>query len=175
MREEKLTGSSMPPGPFFKEKKKSPAFPVTPEIEFALLSSIRNPNERQRTRMVVLSGSNLNWNTVYRFSIEHRIFPLTYTHIAANLSLKAPRWLIESLRNDYISNARRNLHLTSVLLFCLSLFKRNNITVVPFKGPLLGQHVYGDIGLRPFSDLDLFVKTGEARCRHKHVALEAVL
>jgi hypothetical protein len=47
--------------------------------------------------------------------------------------------------------------LTSVLLQLLTQFAAQGIPVIPYKGPVLAALVYGDIALRRFYDLDLFV------------------
>lgn len=44
----------------------------------------------------------------------------------------------------------------------IALLNEHQIPVVPFKGPLLAQLIYGDTGLRLFSDLDILVPRSEA-------------
>jgi hypothetical protein len=38
----------------------------------------------------------------------------------------------------------------------------NNILAVPFKGPLAAEQIYGDVGLRTYCDLDIFIKKQDA-------------
>jgi hypothetical protein len=57
----------------------------------------------------------------------------------------------------------RNLFLTGELLNVLSLFGAHGIPAVTFKGPALAASVYGHIGLREFSDIDLLVHKQDAR------------
>ena len=51
----------------------------------------------------------------------------------------------------------RNLSLTRQLLDILELLAGNGITALPYKGPVLAAYAYGDVGMRPFGDLDLIL------------------
>jgi hypothetical protein len=44
------------------------------------------------------------------------------------------------------------------LIKLLHLFDSNGIPAFPFKGPALAASVYGDLALRQFSDLDIFIQ-----------------
>jgi hypothetical protein len=59
------------------------------------------------------------------------------------------------------SNARRNLFLTTELLAILRLLEENGIPAIPLKGPTLAALAYGDLALRPFSDLDILLRRGD--------------
>jgi Uncharacterised nucleotidyltransferase len=59
------------------------------------------------------------------------------------------------------SNARRNLFLTTELLAILHLLEENGIPAIPLKGPTLAALAYGDLALRPFSDLDILLRRGD--------------
>jgi Uncharacterised nucleotidyltransferase len=60
-----------------------------------------------------------------------------------------------------------NLALTGELLKLLAVFEAARIGVIPVKGPILAWTLYGDVGLRAFSDIDLLVsaKDRERACR----------
>ena len=40
-------------------------------------------------------------------------------------------------------------------------FERRQVSALPYKGPTLAQSVYGDLGLRQFSDLDLLISSSD--------------
>jgi hypothetical protein len=50
-----------------------------------------------------------------------------------------------------------NLALTGELLRLLAVFEKAGIGVIPLKGPILAETLYGDLGMRAFSDIDLLV------------------
>ncbi len=62
------------------------------------------------------------------------------------------------LQAQSLERARNNLALTAELLTLLTLFERNSIPVVAFKGPVLAASLYGDIAFREFCDLDILIR-----------------
>ena len=71
---------------------------------------------------------------------------------------------------------RQNLYLTSELLRVHATLKERGIETVPFKGPALASEIYADLGLRPFSDIDLLVRreqVHEAESAVKEIGYEA--
>jgi hypothetical protein len=65
----------------------------------------------------------------------------------------------------------RNLELTGELLRILELLSGHGIRAVPYKGPVLAQVAYGDLGLRSFGDLDVLLD--EDRLEDAIAVLEA--
>jgi hypothetical protein len=63
-----------------------------------------------------------------------------------------------ALKASYEWNVRKNLFLSGQLLYLSRLFAQKGILAVAVKGPLLASAVYGDVGLRTFSDLDFVVR-----------------
>src|SRR5262249_43541468 len=54
-------------------------------------------------------------------------------------------------------NLKKNLRMTGELVIVLRLLAERGIDVIPFKGPTLAALAYGDLGLREFTDLDMFI------------------
>jgi Uncharacterised nucleotidyltransferase len=63
----------------------------------------------------------------------------------------------QKLYNNYYLTIRHNLKLVHTLNEILGLFDQNDIQVVLMQGISLLQQVYRDIGLRPMTDMDLWV------------------
>jgi SAM-dependent methyltransferase len=68
-----------------------------------------------------------------------------------------PADVVQSLEAYRSALAARNLFLTRQLLELLELLGSYGITALPYKGPVLAAYAYGDLGMRPFSDLDLIL------------------
>jgi len=134
------------------------------EINFVLLCACVKPDDERRNGIENVASSTLNWDLVYEISLRQRVLPLLYENIKSRLSSRVPDRIIEKLKNVYFDNVTRNISLSSFLLKVLNILKEDDIVAVPFKGPLLAQYVYGDIGLRPFSDLDVLVNQNDAVC-----------
>jgi len=87
---------------------------------------------------------------------EHRVIPQVYRSISVHSELLDGADLA-TLRSAYEENARRALCLTGELLRVLRHFQRHGIDVLPYKGPVLAQRLYGDVTARQFFDLDILV------------------
>lgn len=69
---------------------------------------------------------------------------------------------MEELERLFLLNVGSGRGLTRKLFEILALLENEGITAIPFKGPTLAVKAYGDLSLRPFSDLDVFVPPGAA-------------
>jgi hypothetical protein len=100
---------------------------------------------------------NLDWRWVEHAARRHDIVPLVARYL---MSVSLPSSAEQPLRNFRISfhaNALRNLHLSHALTRILAAFHDLGIPVMPFKGPILSELMYGDPALRMFSDLDILI------------------
>jgi hypothetical protein len=66
------------------------------------------------------------------------------------------------LERHFRANGKRNRLLFEELLELLTLFEQNDIPAIPFKGPVLAMLLYGDVALREFGDLDVYVPADRA-------------
>jgi hypothetical protein len=68
-----------------------------------------------------------------------------------------PSEIARTLGSAYKENLRRSLWFSAELARIVRHFEDRQVTVLPFKGPSLEQSIYGEPGLRSFSDLDLLI------------------
>ena len=80
--------------------------------------------------------------------------------------------LMVELGRLFLLNVGSSFGLAKKLLEILALLDREGVRAIPFKGPTLAVKAYGDLTLRPFSDLDIFVPPGAAEA-HRPVHLLA--
>ena len=66
---------------------------------------------------------------------------------------------LEALRQHDKANAHRALWLTLELLNLHRHLQARGLEVLPYKGPVLAEALYGNVALRQFSDLDLLVRS----------------
>jgi hypothetical protein len=106
-----------------------------------------------------------NWKEFVRLAEHHGILAL----VARNLTAHArdlPPEIERSLESAYAANLRRSLWFAAELLRIMQHFERRQLRALPYKGPVLAQTAYGDLGLRSFSDLDLLISPADfARAR----------
>src|SRR4029079_18015131 len=81
-----------------------------------------------------------------------------YTRLTEPGAGLVPEQVLAQLAIEFRRNTVRNLYLTGELARILKMFADQAIPALPFKGPLLAQQAYGNLGLRVFQDLDLLIR-----------------
>lgn len=133
------------------------------ESNFVLLCACNEPDVERRGKIIEMaSTSDLNWDLVVETSMKHKVFPLLYKNIKLLLLDKLPEHILKKLKTLNFNIATKNFYMLSFLSRILDLFEKNNICAIPFKGPVLSQDAYGDIGLRSYADLDILVSKKKA-------------
>ena len=101
-----------------------------------------------------MTADDASWEAAGR----HGLQPLLYRHLADGCPEAVPVARLAELRECYQANRGRALLLSGELVALVALFQEHGILAIPFKGPVLGAALYGDVTLREFGDLDLFVR-----------------
>ncbi len=91
---------------------------------------------------------------------RHGVTPLVYRRLSAVLD-SGQLGLLGALRQQDASNTQRALWLTLELLNIHRHLQARGLEVLPYKGPVLAESLYGDVALRQFSDLDLLVRSDD--------------
>ena len=115
-----------------------------------------NPNQIALIREGNWSNSAIAWPDFLRLAEHHGVLPLA----ARNLTLHArglPPETAQSLHAAYEENLRRNLWFAAELTRIVRHFEEQQLRTLPYKGPVLANSAYGDLGLRSFNDLDLLI------------------
>jgi hypothetical protein len=142
----------------------SPALSVTPqgakkrESEFDLLCALANGELGlvARDRIANWDLSSLDWTEFLRVVEHHGVLPLVADNLIEHVSGLPPE-IHRALRSTYEENLRRSLWFTAELVRIVQYFEHCHVRTLPYKGPLLAQSLYGDPGLRSFSDLDFLI------------------
>jgi hypothetical protein len=146
------------------------------EDEFELLCTLAGaelaPQRLERIGNWNLSA--LDWSDVLRLAEHHGVLPL----VARNLighgcdghGRGLPPETQRSLQSAYEANLRRSLWFTAELARIMQHFERRQLRALPYKGPVLAQSVYRDLGLRSFSDLDFLISPADFERAKKALA-----
>jgi hypothetical protein len=137
------------------------------ENEFELLCALAgaelSPKRRERIANWNLSG--LDWSEVLRLAEYHGVLPLAARKLIEHYCVKDGRGLSpeveRSLRSAYEANLRRSLWFAVELARIMQHFERRQLRALPYKGPVLAQSLYRDLGLRSFSDLDFLISPAD--------------
>jgi len=98
----------------------------------------------------------VDWKHLLRFAAQHGVLPLVARNLSAH-AREVPAEIRQQLRSADEENVRRNLWFANELGRITDCFDGKQLRVVPFKGPMLAESVYGDLALRSFSDLDFLI------------------
>jgi hypothetical protein len=126
--------------------------------EFDLLCALAGAEltPQRIERIVDWDLSTLDWSDFFRLAEHHGILPLAARNLIEHARALPPE-IETSLRSAYEANLRRSLWFAGELTHIMQHFERRQLRAVPYKGPALAQSVYGDLGLRSFSDLDFLI------------------
>ncbi|MDP2895259.1 MAG: nucleotidyltransferase family protein [bacterium] len=136
---------------------------IQPEQQFCLILARRNlsPELAHRARLLVRKG--LDWDGVWDSSVRHRIFPLVFRHLERFEPGLVPPRIMRLFYILSVANSKKSDMLAKELARIVKTFGKAGIPVVPFKGPLLGNLVWGDHRLWSGVDLDLLVRYPDMR------------
>src|SRR6266478_5826193 len=133
------------------------------ELLCALAGAELSPERRERIANWNLTA--VDWSEVLRVAEYHGVLSLVARNLIDNYRVKKGRGLppeVErSLRSAYEANLRRSLWFTAELARIMQRFERRQLRAVPYKGPVLAQSLYRDLGLRSFSDLDFLISPAD--------------
>ncbi|MFP6747889.1 MAG: nucleotidyltransferase family protein [Alphaproteobacteria bacterium] len=133
------------------------------EWELLLLSAQAPFESGKRARIESLLDGPVDWEYLIETSYAHAVTPLlcrTLGLVAPNL---VPPDVAEAARANLEENRSRNNLMTQELLRILAGLAGAGIPAIPFKGPVLAEHYYGDPSLRRYADLDFLVAEDAAQ------------
>lgn len=100
----------------------------------------------------------VDWEALPRLVEFHRVGPLLERALLADGAPAIPEPVKAKMTASVRANSNRNLFLTGELVRLLKQLQSQNVTAIPFKGPLLSLWLYHDPALRHYSDLDILVR-----------------
>jgi len=131
------------------------------ELEILVTCSRVTLSAEDAAHLAARLAADLDWDYVLRAGNVNGILPLLHRHlITGGASTVAPE-MQAKLRQRQAASTQAGLLLTAALVEALRALADAGIEAIPFKGPLLAAAVYGDLGLRPFRDIDVLVRPGD--------------
>jgi hypothetical protein len=122
-----------------------------------LLCSRVDIQESDLKFLLGMSYDQFDWQYLLEIAEYHRVFPLLYRNIKKYIPDKPPSEICNQLKDKVMRNGGKNLFLLSQLISILAFLKEHGVPVLTFKGPVLAEYYYGNIGFRTFNDLDLLI------------------
>lgn len=129
------------------------------EEELILLCARTSMDMNTKIRIHKLIKGEINWPDVLNKASFHGLKPLLYLNLK-NYHDNIP--IDMSLLKDYfLNNTRKNLLFLAEMLRILQVLKDNDITAIPYKGPLMAIYAYGNLALREFGDIDIYINKSD--------------
>jgi hypothetical protein len=132
------------------------------EDEFALvcvLAGVELSPERIE-RVANWDLSVLDWTEFLRLAEQHGVLPLAALNLMEHARGLPPE-VDRALRSAYETNLRRSLLFAAELARIMQRFEGVQLRAVPYKGPVLAQSLYHDLGLRSFGDLEILISPAD--------------
>jgi hypothetical protein len=130
--------------------------------ELRILLACARPTLPEGGREVIrtLVAAGVDWLSLIDLAERHNLVPLLHRHLA-DLAGVVPPPVRQALDQRARLNAARVLRLTAQLLGTLRELGDVGILAVPYKGPVIGQQLYGNVALRHPGDIDLVVRPAD--------------
>lgn len=130
----------------------------SPELDLILACCADQSREGAGARIQQILRHGVDWERLVELAHHHGLVPLLYRRLS-NMMDATPSPGLEALRGKDQSNAHRALWLTVELLNICRHLQARGLEVLPYKGPVLAEALYGNAALRQFSDLDLLIRS----------------
>ncbi len=131
--------------------------PLSPSWQLLLWALSAVPREQMLALPVVAPD---DWDLLFAECRRHGLFPLINRALQQLSSELFPDVQRNRFRAAAAACMLRSDRMQRELQHLQALFALNGVPVIPFKGPVLAERAYGDVGLRVFNDLDLLVPEG---------------
>jgi len=134
---------------------------MVPEDELCLLLSRGQLSPGVQRRALELLSKPLQWKLLLERTTDHQVLPLIYHSLRILEFHRVPPEVRAQVKTAFRTNAVRNEFLVRELGRVLELLEKARIPVIPLKGVILAELLYGDPALHVCWDLDLLVPRGE--------------
>jgi len=115
---------------------------------------------RNRNKIIEIQRSPLDWDCFLRKARENGISAVVYSRLK---EIKKdcphiPSFIYKELKKDYFLNATKNSLIFEELGKVLETVRKAGLQAIILKGAVLAEKMYGNLALRPMTDVDLLVK-----------------
>jgi len=126
------------------------------EDELILKCSNTYMDSNAKKKIELLLNKNLDWKYIQQMVLKHKLTPIFYFNIDQFRS-SFPEEFFGTLKSFFDYNVRKNLFMWAELLNILKHLELNGVKAISYKGPALALLAYGNLALREFNDIDIYV------------------
>ena len=130
---------------------------LSPENQFLLISINGNVSAKIQNVLSRLSNK-VDWTKLIEMAYQHDISGLLCDCLINVCPSVVPEKILIAAEEHQNMVRSRNQQFAKQLVSVVSKLSEENIDVIPFKGIILCQKIYGDLALRSFSDQDFLIR-----------------
>ncbi|KJR97812.1 MAG: hypothetical protein VR65_22585 [Desulfobulbaceae bacterium BRH_c16a] len=130
----------------------------SPEIAVLIACSSKQLTKENIQTLSALLAKTLDWDVLLRSAQYHKVIPLLYKTLTTYFKMDVPERVFTDLSKLNWNNSVHSLNVSATLVNIIKLFNENGIDVLPIKGPLLAERLYGSCSMRMYGDLDILVR-----------------
>ncbi len=133
----------------------------SPELDLILACCSQKSDEEASARIQQILPQTIDEQAIdeqklVRLAQKHGLTPQVHRRLSVEMDARQSICL-EALRHEDKVNTHRALWLTLELLNIQRHLAARGFEILPYKGPVLAQALYGNVALRQFTDLDILV------------------
>src|SRR5260370_19910969 len=133
----------------------SPALDTEWSLLLAACSAFAHPKNLDRVHSRL--AEPMNWGSFLDLAEQQGVAPLL-CHVLSPIENEFPAEPLGWLKRKYQANIRKSLILAGELIRVLDRIDALGAEVMPYKGLVLAETIYGNMALRPTGDIDLLVR-----------------
>lgn len=138
-----------------------PSLALTPEFRLVAACSWIPPSYLAAENAAAIGSicaGQLDWQHFLYLVQLHGLQALACENLSRHKTIAVPVTIMTVLKEWRKCLVLNSLHRSSELLRLLVEFRNKGIDIIPLKGEMLSQRLYGSIGIRRSSDLDILVR-----------------
>jgi hypothetical protein len=130
------------------------------EDKLLLLCCQTEIDDKDKNEIIAIQKNDIDWDCFLEKARREGVSPLVFLRLPEIVINKKniPKYITEELKEDYYRSAIRNALIFEELKKVLGLFNQSKLQIIVMKGAALAEIIYGNLALRPMSDVDLLVK-----------------
>lgn len=129
-----------------------------PEFELLLYAARTHVDDHASARIVEIVDEGVEWGHVLFLARHHRVLELLYQSLRLHTPIAIHGEVESYLRNEAHRTVAYNMILLRELVRLYRMLGEQGVEMISFKGPLLAQLAYGNLGLRSSVDLDFLIR-----------------
>lgn len=110
-------------------------------------------------KIIIKNSKTLDYESLFHFANMNGVSVLMYDNLKGVSSV--PEGFRKRLENLYFSTLRNNVFHVRETTRILKLIQGKGIEVIPLKGSLASEMIFGNLGIYPTSDIDILVRPSD--------------